>query len=144
MNEYKKIMILNSLTEEEMAQRLNVTAQDVKSWVSDESTPDEETLKLISKEFNVPVNTLLGKPKTLFCQCCGIPLSEDFFISREPDGSFNEDYCMNCYSNGEFKYKTKDELIDFYVTNLPNPNNQPDEERRQMINDRISGLKHWK
>ena len=32
-------------------------------------------------------------------------------MSREPDGSFNEDYCKWCYTDGEFKYKSMDELI---------------------------------
>ena len=68
-------------------------------------------LKLLSKEFNVSINTLLGSPRTLYCQCCGMPLSEDSMISREPDGSFNEDYCQWCYADGEFTYETKDSLL---------------------------------
>ena len=47
------------------------------------------------------VNTLLGAPRQLVCQCCGMPMNEDSVISRETDGSFNEDYCRWCYANGK-------------------------------------------
>ena len=51
-----------------------------------------ETLKLLSRFFDVSINTLLGTPRQLICQCCGMPL-EDSTLSREPDGSLNEEYC---------------------------------------------------
>lgn len=44
-----------------------------------------ETLKLLSKLFDVSINTLLGAPRKLICQCCGMPL-EDSNISKETDG----------------------------------------------------------
>ena len=40
-------------------------------------------------------NALLGSPRQLICQCCGIPL-DDTVTSKEPDGSFNEEYCKWC------------------------------------------------
>ena len=55
------------------------------------TTPNVETLKLLSKLFDVSINTLLGSPRQLICQCCGMPLS-DGDISRETDGFFNEEY----------------------------------------------------
>ena len=39
-------------------------------------------------------------------------------ISREPDGSFNEDYCTWCYTDGHFVYETKDALLDFLIANM--------------------------
>ncbi|MBS6560405.1 MAG: zinc ribbon domain-containing protein [Clostridiales bacterium] len=50
------------------------------------------------------MNTLLGSPRKLVCQCCGMPLSEDNLISRESDGIYNEDYCRWCYIDGKFVY----------------------------------------
>jgi len=35
------------------------------------------------------------------CQCCGMPL-ENEVVSRNPDGTINEDYCKYCYSDGKF------------------------------------------
>ena len=81
-----------------------------------ETQPNTETLKLLSREFHVSVNTLLGAPRQLICQCCGMPLNEDDSISREADGSYNEDYCKWCYANGEFAYQTKQALLDFLLS----------------------------
>lgn len=90
----------HNLTQEQMAERLFVTRQAVSRWETGETTPGVDTLRLISASFDVSVNTLLGAPRKLICQCCGMPL-DDESISREPDGSFNEDYCKWCYTDGE-------------------------------------------
>ena len=65
-------------------------------------------------------------------------------ISREPDNSFNEDYCKWCYVDGDFIYKQKESLIDFLLEHMPNPQNQSDDERRQFFDTMLSQLKHWK
>ena len=75
----------NNLTQEQMAERLMVTRQAVSRWENGETQPNTETLKLLSREFNVSVNTLLGEPRQLVCQCCGMPMNEDSVISRETD-----------------------------------------------------------
>ena len=82
----------SGLTQEQLAERLLVTRQAVSRWENGETQPNPETLKLLSREFNVSINTLLGSPRVLICQCCGMPLGEDGLISREPDGRFNEEY----------------------------------------------------
>ena len=74
-------------------------------------------LKLLSKLFNVSINTLLGSPRELICQCCGMPL-EDSNVSREKDGIFNEDYCKWCYADGEYMYHDMDDLIEVCVANM--------------------------
>ena len=89
----KKIRTKNNLTQDEMAERLFVTRQAVSRWENGDTTPNTEILKEISKKFDVSINTLLGSPRKLICQCCGMPLEDDSFISREKDNSFNEDYC---------------------------------------------------
>lgn len=96
----KKLREKNSLTQEQMAKRVMVTRQAVSRWETGETQPNTDTLKLLSQEFEVSVNTLLGSPRQLICQCCGMPLNEDAFISREKDGSYNEDYCKWCYAEG--------------------------------------------
>ena len=100
----------NHLTQEQLASRVMVTRQAVSRWETGETQPNVDTLMLLSKEFNVSVNTLLGSPRQLVCQCCGMPLTEDGMISREPDGSFNEDYCTWCYADGHFVYATRNLL----------------------------------
>ena len=140
----KQLREKNNLTQEEMANRVNITRQAVSRWETGETQPNPEMLKVLSREFNVSINTLLGAPRQLYCQCCGMPLTEDSMISREPDKTFNEDYCKWCYTDGEFIYKQKDSLIDFLLEHMPNPQNQSDDERRKFYDSMLSQLKHWK
>lgn len=140
----KQLRENNNLTQEQMAARLMVTRQAVSRWENGETQPNTDTLKLLSSEFNVSINTLLGSPRQLICQCCGMPLNEDNMISREKDGSYNEDYCKWCYAEGNFAYKTKDSLLDFLVSHMPNPENLKEEDRRRQFDLYLSQLKHWK
>lgn len=140
----KQIRENHALTQEQMAQRLLVTRQAVSRWENGETQPNIETLKLLSREFQVSINTLLGAPRQLVCQCCGMPLNEDSMISREKDGSLNEDYCKWCYADGVFVYASKDALLDFLVKHMPNPENEEEEERRRQFDLLLSQLKHWK
>lgn len=140
----KKLREKNNLTQDQLAERVKVTRQAVSRWETGETQPNTDTLKLLSKEFDVSINTLLGSPRQLICQCCGMPLSEDSLVSREPDGSYNEDYCKWCYADGDFVYKSKDSLLDFLVSHMPNPDNLADEERRIQFDSYLMQLKHWK
>ena len=133
----------NGLTQDELAEKVLVTRQAVSRWETGETQPNTETLKLLSKEYNVSINTLLGSTRQLICQCCGMPLTEDEMISREPDGTFNDDYCKWCYTDGAFVYSDKSALIDFMLGHMPNPENTPDEERRVQFDGYLSQLKHW-
>lgn len=105
----------NHLTQDQMAERAMVTRQAVSRWENGETQPSTDTLRVLSREFNVSINTLLGSPRQLVCQCCGMPLSEDALISKEKDGSFNEDYCKWCFADGTFTYNDMDDLIDVCV-----------------------------
>lgn len=134
----------NNLTQEQLAERLMVTRQAVSRWENGETQPNTKTLKLLSREFNVSINTLLGSPRQLVCQCCGMPLNEDSMISRENDGSYNEDYCKWCYANSKFAYESKEALLDFLVNHMPNPEKVNEEERRSQFDLYLSQLKHWK
>lgn len=134
----------NNLTQEQLAEHLQVTRQAISRWETGETQPNTDTLKLLSKVFNVSINTLLGAPRQLICQCCGMPLNEDSVISREPDGSYNEDYCKWCYTDGEFVYQSKDSLLDYLIKNMPNPDNADEETRRIQFDTYLSQLKHWK
>ena len=71
----KQLREKNNLTQEEMAVRVNITRQAVSRWETGETQPNPEMLKVLSREFNVSINTLLGSPRQLFCQCCGMPLT---------------------------------------------------------------------
>lgn len=134
----------NGLTQDQLAERVNVTRQAVSRWETGETWPSADTLKLLSKEYDVSINTILGSPRKLVCQCCGMPLNDDGMVAKEPDGSFNEDYCKWCYTDGSFTYATKDSLLDFLLTHMPNHENISEEERRRQYDSYLSTLKHWK
>lgn len=140
----KKLREDNHLTQEQMAERVMVTRQAVSRWENGETQPNTATLKLLSQKFNISINTLLGSPRQLVCQCCGMPLNDDDFISHESDGSYNEEYCKWCYTNGKFTYASKDTLLDYLVSHMPNPENLEENERRRQFDSYLSLLKHWK
>ena len=70
------------LSQDELAEKIMVTRQAVSRWENGETVPNTDTLKLLSKVFDVSINTLLGQPRRLICQCCGMPL-EDEIIGYE-------------------------------------------------------------
>ena len=121
----------HSLTQEQLAEKVLVTRQAVSRWETGETQPNTETLKLLSRVYDVSINTLLGSPRTLVCQCCGMPLTDDGMIGREADGAFNEDYCKWCFSDGKFTYGTKAELLDFLIAHMPNTDDLPMDDRRR-------------
>ena len=55
----------NHLSQDELAEKVFVTRQAVSRWETGETVPNTETLKLLSKLFNVSINTLLGSPQQL-------------------------------------------------------------------------------
>lgn len=140
----KNLREKNNLTQEQLAERIHVTRQAVSRWETDETLPNTETFKLLSQVFDVSINTLLGSPRQLICQCCGMPLSEDNLISRESDKSYNEEYCKWCYTDGKFTYESKESLLDYLVKHMPNPDNLDNETRRAQYDSFLSQLKHWK
>ena len=138
-----KLRTERGLSQDALAEKLFVTRQAVSRWERGDTLPNPETLKLLSKLYDVSINALLGSPRTLICQCCGMPL-EDGNMSREPDGSFNEDYCKWCYAEGAFAYQSKDALLDFLLAHMPNSENIGEAERRAQYDAHLSQLKHWK
>ena len=136
-----KLRTEKGLSQEELAQKIYVTRQAVSRWENGETVPNTETLKLLSKFFNVSINTLLGSPQQLFCQCCGMPLQDDY-TSREPDGAFNEEYCKWCYADGKFVYQSVDEIVDYLAKHLSN-DEWPEEAARAYYEKHIPLLGHW-
>jgi len=130
------------LSQDELAEKVYVTRQAVSRWETGETTPGIETLKLLSKLFDVSINTLLGSPRQLICQCCGMPL-DDASISKETDGIFNEDYCKWCYADGEYMYHDMDDLIDVCVNHMANEQFTPEQVRAYM-KDMLPKLDYWK
>ena len=130
------------LSQDQLAEKVFVTRQAVSRWETGKTTPNTETLKLLSQLFSVSIHTLLGAPQRLICQCCGMPL-EDSILSREPDGSFHEEYCTWCYSGGKFTYTSKEQLIDFCVAHMASED-WPAQQVRAHMETVVPELKYWK
>ena len=138
----KQLRENHHLTQDQMAEKLMVTRQAVSRWENGETQPNTDTLRLLSKEFNVSINTLLGSPRQLICQCCGMPL-EDAIIGRNKDGSLNEDYCQWCYADGTYTYSDMDDLIRVCLPHMVQQGFTEDQARSYM-KQILPTLDYWK
>ena len=123
----------SGLSQDELAEKVFVTRQAVSRWENGETVPNTETLKLLSKLFDVSINTLLGAPRRLVCQ----------LISRNRDGSPNEDYCKWCYADGTYTYHDMDDLINVCVAHMVNEN-FTEEQAREYMKQVLPTLDYWK
>ena len=132
----------NGLSQDDLAEKVFVTRQAVSRWENGETIPNTETLKLLSGLFNVSINTLLGSPRQLICQCCGMPL-EDAIIGRNKDGSLNEDYCQWCYADGTYTYSDMDDLISVCIPHMVEQG-FTEEQARAHMRQILPTLDYWK
>ena len=121
------------MSQDELAEKVYVTRQAVSRWENGETTPNTETLKRLSKLFDVSINTLLGSPRQMVCHCCGMSL-DDSTTSKEIDGIFNEEYFKWCYSDGEF-------TLDFWQRYSELGGEEKFEEFKKQLIDEFNALK---
>ena len=131
------------MSQDELAEKVMVTRQAVSRWENGETVPNTETLKLLSKEFDVSINTLLGEPRKLICQCCGMPLEDDTILGRDRDGALNEDYCKWCYADGTYTYSDMDDLLNVCVKHMVTENFS-EEQARSYMHELLPKLDYWK
>ena len=122
------------LTQEELAEKVFVTRQAVSRWENGDTIPDIDKLKLLSNLFNVSINTLLGSPRQLICECCGMPI-DDSNISHEKNGVQNEEYCKWCYADGEY-------TLDFFKKTKELGGKEHFEEYKQQLIYELNTLLH--
>ncbi len=138
----RELRTRSGLSQEALAEKIFVTRQAVSRWESGETVPNTETLKLLSALFGVSINTLLGSPRKLICQCCGMPM-EDAVVSREKDGSLNDEYCKWCYADGEYMYSNMDDLIEVCVKHMTGEGCS-EEQARTYMKQMLPTLGYWK
>ena len=132
----------SGLSQDELAEKVFVTRQAVSRWENGDTVPNTETLKLLSKLFNVSINTLLGSPRELICQCCGMPM-DDGIIGKDKDGTPNEDYCKWCYADGTYTYSDMDNLINVCVPHMV-AQGFTEEQARTYMKEKLPTLNYWK
>ena len=138
----RELRTKNGLSQDGLAGKVFVTRQAVSRWENGETVPNTETLKQLSKLFNVSINTLLGSPRQLICQCCGMPL-DDTVIGTDRDGSLNEDYCKWCYADGSYTYSDMDELIEVCIPHMVK-DGFTEEQARAFMKQSLPKLDYWK
>ena len=138
----RELRTKNGLSQDGLAGKVFVTRQAVSRWENGETVPNTETLKQLSKLFNVSINTLLGSPRQLICQCCGMPL-DDTVIGTDKDGSLNEDYCKWCYADGSYTYSDMDELIEVCIPHMVK-DGFTEEQARAFMKQSLPKLDYWK
>ena len=138
----RELRTKTGLSQDELAEKIFVTRQAVSRWENGETIPNTETLKLLSNLYKVSINTLLGSPQKLICQCCGMPL-EDEIIGRNEDGSLNENYCKWCFADGTYTYSDMDDLIEVCVRNMVNED-FTEEQVRAYLKQMLPSLDYWK
>ena len=75
------------LSQDELAEKVYVTRQAVSRWENGETIPNTETLKLLSKIFDVSINTLLcyyefiSRYRIIGIFCTGYAVSQRHYVS---------------------------------------------------------------
>ena len=139
------------LTQDELAEKLFVTRQAISRWETGETTPNIDTLKLMSSMFNMSINELLGASEgNIVCQSCAMPLRafEDF--GTEVDAGISTDYCLHCYQKGSFTgNQNMDEMVEINLGYLDHWNTEQGtsytkDEARAILKEHLATLKRWK
>ena len=138
----RELRTKSGLSQDDLARKVFVTRQAVSRWETGETVPNTDTLKLLSELFGVSINALLGAPQKRICQCCGMPL-EDGIISRNADGTPNEDYCQWCFADGTYTYSDMDTLIDVCIPHMVGEGFTEDQARAYM-KQMLPQLDYWK
>ena len=138
------------LTQDEMADELFVTRQAVSRWETGETIPGTETLKIISKKYDISINELLGQPQDIICQCCAMALHDIDNFGTEADGQPNTDYCIHCYKEGSFTHnRSLEEQVESNLRfldefNKANGFKYTEDEARAILKIHLSALKRWR
>lgn len=120
----EKLKILrkgNNLTQEELAEKLNVSRQAITKWESSDGTPDIENLKQISILFNTTIDELIKEDKVVASEIKGqYSYIEELEIDhiKHFDIHICKIYELNIMPNSEEKVKI--ELLSNEQENLEN------------------------
>jgi hypothetical protein len=79
------------------------------------------------------------------CQSCGMPLTKNEEIGTNKNGSKNEDYCVYCYTNGEFTdhIDTLEKYTE-YSLQFAEQAGMTKEQMKKFCKEVLPTLKRWK
>ena len=84
----KKIMTMRNeknLSQEQLAEKLNVTRQTISNWENGSKIPSAETLDRLSEILNVSIDYLLGRSKENYLDVTGIQEDQVLILSALVD-----------------------------------------------------------
>ena len=88
------------MTQEQLAQRLQVTDKAVSRWENGETQPNTETLKLLSREFNVSIITTEPQKS----HCASTPLAWRLFLLASPTSHETFSLSYRLLKNARFSH----------------------------------------
>lgn len=82
----------------------------------------------------------------IYCQSCGMPLTEEEHFGTNADGTKSEDYCSYCYQGGVFQQDvTMEEMIDLCLQMGEGEEFFKDPEAaKKFMTEWFPTLKRWK
>ena len=89
-----------NLTQEELAEKLNVSRQAIAKWECDKGLPDTDNLKLISKLFGISIDSLLDNDSSVPLMVMREDIDIKEFGKWKGEQYFN---ILNKYFNEEYK-----------------------------------------
>ena len=100
----RKIRKENNLTQEELAEKLNVSRQAITKWESGVGIPDIENLKQISNMFNISIDELVKEDKEIILE-----VKKQYTISKELEIDHTKHFDINISKIFELNIKPNDE-----------------------------------
>ena len=78
------------------------------------------------------------------CQSCGLPIEDDKF-GTNPDGTYSEDYCLNCYEDGEFNEPTiqMEDMIERSARGMAENDEISEDDAKRKLEKLFTKLKRW-
>jgi transcriptional regulator with XRE-family HTH domain len=76
----KNIRLDHHLSQEQMANQLHVTRQTISNWENDRNLPDSEMLALISKTYNISIDSLVSGKKNKALQKLNLKTTIGIFL----------------------------------------------------------------
>lgn len=139
-----KLREKSGLSQQDLADRVHVTRQAVSKWERGETLPSSDLLKQLSVLFDVSINTLLGSPRQMICQSCGMPL-EDGIMGHDADGSINENFCKWCYDGGAYLSDcTMEDMASFCTDIMVKEHGADPEQAHAYMLELLPKLGRWK
>lgn len=80
----------------------------------------------------------------IYCQSCGMPITDSQLQGTRSDGSHTKEYCTYCYQKGSFVQDvTMDEMLEICVPHMVKAG-MPEEQARTLLASTLPNLARWK